>query len=196
MMVSSITMLIPEITGDSDKTVRQKGRNALRKLLEIEEYHKEIARRRKELHEVPKKRPIREFHMPRLNFEAPNYWSMVKLTEKEIVGPYNPPKIMVFPIFTINYKGPTKYQQVTMPPLLSHMSAAQIDELIDTPLTSDFECHTQSVERGVATTAQSVKRRRTDDSQLRMALSTVAAREELKENVTVKRFKVHFRQFL
>ena len=62
--------------------------------------------------------------MLRLNFEAPNYWSMVKLTEREMVGSYNRPKIMVFPIFTINYKGPTKYQQVTMPPLLSLMSAA------------------------------------------------------------------------
>ena len=73
--------------------MRQKGRNVLRKLLEIEKYHKEIARRRKELHEVPKKRPIREFHMPRINFEAPNYWSMVKLQETEIMGPYNPPNM-------------------------------------------------------------------------------------------------------
>ena len=167
----------------------------MRRLLEVEEYHKEIARRRVELREVPKKRKIREFHMPRLNFEAPNYWSMVKLTTQKIAAPFNPPKIFVFEIHTINYKGPTKLQQVTMPPLLAHMDAPQIDELVESRLTSDFECHTQSVERGVATTAQSVKRQRTDASQLRMALSTVAAREELKETVTIKRFKDNFGQF-
>ena len=167
----------------------------MRKLLEVEEYHKEIARKRAELHEVPKKRKIREFHMPQLDFDAPNYWSMVKLTNEVIKGPFNPPKILVFPIHTINYKGATRYQQVTKPPLVAHMDAAQIDELVDCRLTSDFECHTQSVERGVATTAQSVKRRRTDDTQLRMALSTVAAREELKETVTVKRFKDAFGKY-
>ena len=75
------------------------------------------------------------------------------------------------------------------------MTALEIDELVECRLTSDFECHTQSVERGVATTAQSVKRRRTDASQLRMALSTVAAREEMTDNVTVKRFKENFTQF-
>ena len=76
------------------------------------------------------------------------------------------------------------------------MSAAEIDQIVECRLTADFECHSQSCERGVATTHQSVKRRRTDESQLRMALSTVAAREEMSSKVTVKRFKDDFSKYL
>ena len=76
-----------------------------------------------------------------------------------------------------------------MPPMLAHMTASDINEIALSRVTADFECHTQSCERGVATTAQAVKRRRTETTQLRTALSTVAAREELPRRVTVRRFK-------
>ena len=173
-----------------------KGWGAMSTLLEVEKYFDDLARRRKELHELPKKRKIREFHLPRLNFEAKHFYEMVKWKKDQMEGPHDPPKILTFPIYTLNYKGPTEFNTVGMPPLLAHMDAQQIDELKECPLTSDFECHTQSVERGVATTAQSVKRRRTDESQLRMALSTVAAREEIKESVTIKRLKENFSKFM
>ena len=76
-----------------------------------------------------------------------------------------------------------------MPPMLAHMTASDINEIASSRVTADFECHTQSCERGVATTAQAVERRRTETTQLRTTLSTVAAREELPRRVTVKRFK-------
>ena len=154
-----------------------------------------MERARKNLKELPKKKQIREFHLPKLDFTASEYWKMVKIKFREMNGPYNPPKEAVFDVHTINYKGPTKQQPLSMPPIMAHMSAAEVDEVINARLTADFECHTQSCERGVAQTAESVKRRRTAATQLRMALSTVAAREETPRNITVKRFKNDFSKF-
>jgi len=165
-------------------------------LLNIEEWRKEEEGRRKELHELPTKRKIREFHLPRIDFDAKNYCTMVRTKFEKLSGPYNPPEKASFAVYTLNYKGPTKSQKITIPPLLAHMSAEEIDQIVECRLTADFECHSQSCERGVATTHQSVKRRRTDESQLRMALSTVAAREEMSSKVTVKRFKDDFSKYL
>ena len=47
----------------------------------------------------------------------------------------------------------------------------------------------------MASTASAVKRRRTKETQLRMALSKVAARGEGPCRVTVKRFKSDFAKF-
>ncbi len=104
---------------------------------------------------------FRAFQLPVIDFDAESYYEMVKLTEKEIKGPFSPPMQPVFMVHTINYKGKAKDQEVTISPLLAHMTAAELDGLVETPLKADFECHTQVVERGVATTAQPVKRRKT-----------------------------------
>ena len=100
------------------------------------------------------------------------------------VGPYNPSDKAVIMVHTISYKGLTKYQKLTVPPLqwLSHMFAADIKEIVHSRVTADFECHTQGCKRGVALTAASVNRRRAGNTQLRAAKSTVAARVGLEEH--------------
>ena len=168
----------------------------MRRLLATREYHKMMEIKKIQLKEVPKKKKVREFHLPKLNFRAKTFYEMVELEWETPVGPYNPPDEAVFKVHTINYKGPTKYQKLTVPPLLSHMSAADIEDIVYSRVTADFECHTQSCERGVALTAASVKRRRTENTQLRTALSTVAAREGLSRSITVKRFKEDFGAFI
>ncbi len=145
--------------------------------------------KRREFREPAKKRKIRPFRLPLLNFQARNYWEMVKIKFRALKGPYNPPKEPIFPAYILNYKGPQQWDLVTEPPIMEHMSTSEIDDLVDSALTSEFECHTQTVEHGVALTAQSVKRRRTEKTQLMNALSTAAAREQLSEKVTHKRFK-------
>ncbi|XP_063693346.1 uncharacterized protein LOC134825134 [Bolinopsis microptera] len=182
--------------GDQDREIRQKGRNILRRLLNIKEWRKEEERRRKELYELPKKIKIREFHLPLIDFDAKDYCTMARIKFEKLSGPYNPPERGSFAVYTLNYQGPTKSQEITIPPVLAHMRAEEMDQIVECRVTAEFECHSQSCERGVATTHQSVKRRRTDESQLRMALSTVGAREEMSAKVTVKRFKDDFSKFL
>ena len=76
----------------------------------------------------------------------------------------HPPKEPFFPVHTLNYKGTQQYDPITEPPLTAHLTTVEINALKNIPLKSKFECHTQSVERGVALTADSVKRRRTADT--------------------------------
>ena len=76
------------------------------------------------------------------------------------------------------------------------LTAADLHAIQSVPLKAAFECHTQSVERGVATTTGAVKRKRKKSTQLEAALSVVAAREELPNRVTKKRFKTDFASFI
>ena len=95
----------------------------------------------------------------------------------KIEGPYTPPEQLHFPVHTMNYKGPLQYEPVNEPPMLRHLnSVSELEKFKESPLSLRLDCHTQSVERGVALTSQSVKRRRTLSSQQRVALSTVAGR--------------------
>ena len=175
--------------------MRQRGRNILRRLLEIKRHKEYIAAKRRQLKDVTKKQTIREFHLPKINFEAKNYAELVKIKTQPSKEPFDPPRDLAFPVYTLNYKGKAKSMCMTMPPLCDQFDEKAIDRLVDVPLTAEFENHTQSCERGVASTAGAVKRRRTKDTQLRMALSTVAAREELPSRITVKRFKSDFAKF-
>ena len=56
---------------------------------------------------------------------------MVKIKFRETNGLYNPPKEAVFDVHTINYKGPTKQQPLSKPPIMAHMSSAEVDKVIE-----------------------------------------------------------------
>lgn len=57
--------------------MRQRGRNILGRLLEIKRHKEYIAAKRRQLKDVTKKQTIREFHLPKINFEAKNYAELV-----------------------------------------------------------------------------------------------------------------------
>ena len=98
---------------------------------------------RKRLHELPKRNKVRCFRLPKINFEAKNYWEMVPIGYR---------KEPFFPVHTLNYKGTQQYDPITEPPLTAHLTTVEINALKNIPLKSKFECHTQSAERGVALT--------------------------------------------
>ena len=97
--------------------------------------------------------------------------------------------VLQYAVYTLNYKGVLLWQDCSMPPIMSHLTAQQILELEHTPLPmSKFECHTQSVERGVAATSKAVKRRRSEKGKLMQALSTEAACSKISKVITHKDF--------
>ena len=112
----------------------------------------------------------------------------MKVSSRQIEGPNKPPKTRQYEVYTVNYKGPPCYEDLTMPPLLENLSCIQLEEFVNKPFTSEFECHTQCCERMVSNTSACVKRRRTEDTQLGIALSTVAARNERPNKLTKKSF--------
>ena len=146
--------------------------------------------------QLPKKKKIREYRLPLVNFYAKNYWEMpiIKMETMEKFCSITPPEQAKFKVYTLNYKGPQQWEPVTEPPMLAHMSSADLDNMVVTPVSSIFPVHTQMVEHGVATTARSVKRRRTEKGQLMTALSTVAARQENPTKVTHKRYREKLNQ--
>lgn len=151
-----------------------------RKLMEGQRYGTKKAKAKK----------IRSFKLPLLNLKAEHYYELVEIRFRKVKGIGNPPKEPIFPVFTINKKkGPLEWESVERPPLLAHMNREDMAVLIEKPYTSQIENHTQSVERGVATTAQCAKKRRTETTQLMCALSTIDAREKLTGRITHKRFK-------
>ena len=150
-------------------------------------YERMMEKQRSKLKEVPKKKKIREFHLPKVNFEAKNYWEMVFMRNEEVKGPFTPPKQLTFLTYTLNYKGPPVWYPVTEPPILANME--KLDDILTTPVKSTFPAHTQAVEHAVATTTTAVKRRRKKDTQLMVSLSTVAAREQTPGRITHKRYR-------
>ena len=121
---------------------------------------------------------------------------MVRMKWKQIEGPCNPPKKPYFPVFVLNGKGDIPLEPVTLPPIIMKMSREQIDSIVDTPLEIQFPCHSQTVEHGVATTTQCVKRMRTENTQLACVLQTVDARASIPNKVTLKRFREDFKDQL
>ena len=75
-----------------------------------------------------------------------------------------------------NGKLPTELVTLTEPPLTLHLTDDELAAFRETPLLSNYPCHTQSVEHGVALTSKAVKRRRKEDSQLVAILQTSHSR--------------------
>jgi hypothetical protein len=147
-------------------------------------------KQRASLKELPKKKKIREFHLPRVNFKAKDYWQMVSIRYKDVQGPFSPPQQMEYLTYTLNYKGPPVWYPVKEPPALAKME--RLDSILTTPVKSTFPAHTQAVEHAVATTTTAVKRRRKPETQLMCSLSTVAAREQTPDKITHKKFRDKF----
>lgn len=134
---------------------------------------------------------IRKFRTPRVKFDAETYVQVSRAKEKDILGPFNPPKQLHFPVHIMNSSAAKKmeWDPLTVPPLLRGYSVKDLENLVETPLSIKMECHTQSVERGVSFTSDAVKRRRKTSGQQKLALSNAAARQEFSEPVTYKRRK-------
>ena len=86
--------------------VRRKGLQLLRRLRLSRAYERMMEKQRSKLKEVPKKKKIREFHLPKVNFDAKNYWEMVTMRSEEVKGPFSPPKQLTYLTYNLNYKGP------------------------------------------------------------------------------------------
>lgn len=140
--------------------------------------------------------PLRQFELAKLNFGANVYWKLPQLKRVKIAGAANtnPPDEILFKVFTQNYKGPDKWALVTEPPITEPLSDTELAGLVDNPamLRSQIHapCHSQSVEHGVATTSQAVKRWRTEDTQLGAALQIVKARQLTQGRITHKSRKL------
>lgn len=174
-------------TGDEKFEVRQLGLKQLRRLRISRAYERMMDKQRSRLKEIPKKKKIRQFHLPTVNFAAKHYWEMASIRDETIDGPYSPPKQMTYLTYTLNYKGPPVWYPVTEPPILASME--KVDSVLTNAVTSIFPAHTQAVEHAVATTARAVKRRRKKETQLMVSLSTVAAREQTPGRITHKRYR-------
>ena len=176
-------------SGDADSDVRDRGVEIIKSLRAAQAYFSFIDSMRKKLKELPRPRPIRLFKTPKIDVKSKTYYQIFKTKYMKIEGPYTPPDQLHFPVHTINYRGPLQYAPLTEPPMLRHLSVNELERFKEAPLSLRLDCHTQSVERGVALTSQSVKGRRNTSSQLRCALSTEAARRQFPEPITHKRFK-------
>ena len=78
---------------------------------------------------------------------------------------------------------------ITALPLIRQLiSSVELDDVINTPLSFNIPCHTQSVEHTVALVTGATKRYRSEDTQLANMLQTAAARNNLSGRVTHKRF--------
>ena len=97
-------------------------------------------------------------------------------------GPDDPPKMLLFEAFN------GEWIPVTNPPLIAGMSDSELEKILDTPLTCDIHCHSQSVEHTVALVSHTTKHRRTEDNQLMSVLQVASARKDLSGRVTHKRF--------
>lgn len=167
----------------------------LLRLNDKREYKKEIGRMHTELRNLPVKEPVRTFFIPVIDFTCKNYRTMVKFVTIQTPGPYNPPWTWNFSTFVKGYKGPARKAEVTFPPMLQHLDSAEnIRGLLDNKFETKIECHTQSVERLVALTALSCKRRRTEDTQQRLALSTHHAQSAgpSSKRITLKNYRDYF----
>ena len=106
---------------------------------------------------------IREFHLPELNFSAKNYYELVNFHGKSRSAL----------MYQSKFKGALA---VTEPPLL--MECTDLKQFISTPLSLNYPCHTQSVERAVKLTTETTKRISGQQRQIGEALNTIAARKK------------------
>ena len=70
------------------------------------------------------------------------------------------------------------WEPITVPPVIRQLSSADLDDVINTPLSFNIPCHTQSVEHTVALVTGATKRYRSEDTQLANMLQTAAARNK------------------
>ena len=173
------------LSGDPNVKVRLAARHMIAKLEAVEQYKAWIEKESG----IKRRTIIRPFRVPLLDFTATHYAKMVKLKWKLMKGPGSPPKQPFFPVFMLNSKSAIQHEPVTMPPIIKQMTREQIDAIVDTPLQADFPCPSQTVEHGVATTTQCVKRRRKESTQLTCVLQTVEARAQQPHVVTHKRYR-------
>ena len=82
------------------------------------------------------------------------------------------------------------WEPITVPPVIRQLSSADLIDVINTPLSCNIPCHTQSVEHTVALVTGATKRCRSEDTQLANMLQTAAARKNLSGRVTHKRFRM------
>ena len=150
------------LSGDPNTKVRLAARHMITKLEAVEQYKAWIEKESG----IKRRTIIRPFRVPLLDFTATHYAKMVKLKWKLMKGPGSPPKQPFFPVFVLNSKSAIQHEPVTMPPIIKQMTREQIDAIVDTPLQADFPCPSQTVEHGVATTTQCVKRLRKESNQL------------------------------
>ena len=85
-------------------------------------------------------------------------------------------------------KGPVCFNDITLPPLLIKPYSQYIQNRFD----SDIPCHSQCVERAVATTHRVVKKRKTEEAQMDCLLGTIKSRKETPKRVTKKRYYEEF----
>ena len=121
---------------------------------------------------------IRPFERPLIDFSAPNYYKMIQYS-----GNVRSKKFLIYK--GPAYKGEQVKRPVTRPPLLE---GKDIRAFLVRPFDSEIPCHSQAVERAVATTFSCVKKRKTEKGQMDNLLSTVAARKEPTRRVLKKRY--------
>ena len=133
---------------------------------------------------------IRPFQTPIIDFTATSYDKMIKL--HPIKGPYDgsdAPQLCRFKVFSpgSTVKSKAEWNQLTEPPLTKQLTIEEIRNFIDTPLKSEYPCHTQAVEHGVAAVSRAVKQRKTERAQLIQLRQTDAAIRENPGPITKKR---------
>ena len=121
--------------------------------------------------------PIRPFQTPVVDFEATSYDKMTQITSFKVkYDGFDAPKLFKFKAFAVGSKASTAtWNQLTEPPLTKKLTIDEVRNFIETPFTSEYPCHTQAVEHGVAAVSKAVKQRRTERTQLIQVRQTDAA---------------------
>ena len=138
---------------------------------------------------IGKKKVDYTYRVAEVNFEARHFKELIWFRRVKGKG-HNAPEIVEFRAVQIgakpgkNGKLPRDWVRAEESPLTQHMSDEELDGLKDTRLVSDFPCHSQSVEHGVALTTRCVKRRRTERTQLMAIYQTQEARRRNPGRIT------------
>ena len=140
-----------------------------------------------------KRSDVRAFTLAEMDFKAERYGRMVRLKkvriqDHHVPGWETPPCEYSYSVFTVNYKGPRKWQMLTEPPATMDLTDAQLDRLVDDPTLLDIwaPCHSQTVEQKVAITSMVVGQYRTPETQLGAALQVNYSRQNNPGEVTHK----------
>ena len=76
------------------------------------------------------------------------------------------------------------WDEVTEPPITMRFTDEELGRFIEEPLRTQYSCHTQAVERGVATTSQATSQISGHIRQIGEVLAIIAAREYIPGRVT------------
>ena len=130
------------------------------------------------------RRKPRLFINPSINMDADDYSEMVTIERPYARGYYyfTPSKIC-------NYNSEVKSRPVrlTEPPITKELADEEIEAFKSTPLKTDFKCHSQSCERGVAMTSQHTSKLSKYLEQLGSALLAEHHKRILPTEITHKR---------